>query len=49
VELAADKPRSALAGWSALIVLAAVLALSGATAFYARSYLLHPLPAKVKS
>ncbi len=49
VQLAADKPRSALDGWSALIVLGAVLALSGATAFYARSYLLHPLPAKVKS
>jgi len=48
VQLAADKPRSALAGWSALIVLAAVLALSGATAFYARSYLLQPLPAKAK-
>jgi hypothetical protein len=48
VQLAADKPRSALDGWSALIVLAAVLALSGATAFYARSYLLHPMPAKVQ-
>jgi hypothetical protein len=49
VELAADKPRSALDGWSALIVLAAVLALSGATAFYARSYLLPvKVPAKVK-
>lgn len=46
VQLAADKPRSALDGWSALIVLAAVLALSGATAFYARSYLLQPVPAK---
>ena len=49
VPLAADKPRSALSGWSALIVLAAVLALSGATAFYARSYLLQPLPAKAKA
>ena len=48
MQLAADKPRSALDGWSALIVLAAVLALSGATAFYARSYLLHPLPAKIQ-
>lgn len=47
VELAADKPRSALDGWANLIVLVAVLALSGATAFYARTYLLHPLPAKV--
>jgi hypothetical protein len=46
VPLAADKPRSALSGWSALIVLGAVLALSGATAFYARSYLLQPAPAK---
>jgi len=46
VPLAADKPRSALSGWSALIVLGAVLALSGATAFYARSYLLQPVPAK---
>jgi hypothetical protein len=49
VQLAADKPRSALDGWSALIVLGAVLALSGATAFYARSYLLQPLPTKVKA
>ena len=49
VELAANKPRSALDGWANLIVLAAVLALSGATAFYARTYLLHPLPAKVKA
>lgn len=49
VELAANKPRSALDGWSALIVLGAVLALSGATAFYARSYLLQPAPARLKS
>lgn len=49
VELAANKPRSALDGWSALIVLGAVLALSGATAFYARSYLLQPAPAKLKA
>ncbi len=49
VELAANKPRSALEGWSALIVLGAVLALSGATAFYARSYLLQPAPAKLRS
>lgn len=47
VDLAANKPRSALDGWANLIVLLAVLALSGATAFYARTYLLHPLPAKV--
>ena len=45
VELAANKPRSALDGWASIIVLAAVLALSGATAFYARTYLLHPAPA----
>ncbi len=49
VDLAANKPSSALDGWANLIVLAAVLALSGATAFYARTYLLHPLPAKVKA
>lgn len=49
VQLASDKPRSALDGWSALIVLAAVLALSGATAFYARSYLLNPAPTKIKA
>jgi hypothetical protein len=46
VDLAADKPRSALEGWSAVIVLLAVLALSGATAFYARTYLLQPAAAK---
>ena len=45
VDLAADKPRSALEGWSALIVVAALVALSGATAFYARTFLLHPAPA----
>jgi len=49
IDLAANKPSSALDGWANLIVLAAVLALSGATAFYARTYLLHPLPAKVKN
>ncbi|HEX2904941.1 MAG TPA: hypothetical protein VHO01_15920 [Jatrophihabitans sp.] len=48
VDLAANKPQSALGGWANLIVLAAVLALSGATAFYARTYLLHPLPATVR-
>jgi len=32
-----------------VIVLGAALALSGATAFYARSYLLQPLPAKAKA
>jgi len=49
VDLAANKPQSALGGWANLIVLVAVLALSGATAFYARTYLLHPLPAKVRA
>jgi len=49
VELAANKPRSALDGWASIIVLVAVLALSGATAFYARTYLLHPAPAQVRS
>jgi hypothetical protein len=49
VELAANKPRSALNGFATLILLAAVLALSGATVFYARTYLLNPLPAKVKT
>jgi hypothetical protein len=45
VDLAADKPRSALEGWSALIVVVALVALSGATAFYARTFLLQPAPA----
>ena len=49
VDLAANKPRSALDGWSALIVVLAVLALSGATAFYARTFLLQPAPAQVTS
>ncbi|HJQ02293.1 MAG TPA: hypothetical protein VJ851_11885 [Jatrophihabitans sp.] len=42
VDVAADKPTLALEGWSVLIVLAALIALSGATAFYARTFLLHP-------
>jgi hypothetical protein len=45
VDLASDKPRSALEGWSALIVVVALVALSGATAFYARTFLLQPAPA----
>jgi hypothetical protein len=45
VDLAANKPRSALEGWSALIVVMALVALSGATAFYARTFLLHPATA----
>lgn len=46
VELAANKPRSALSGWSSVIVVLAILALSGATAFYARTFLLHPPQAR---
>ncbi|MEO6702539.1 MAG: hypothetical protein ABI140_07245 [Jatrophihabitantaceae bacterium] len=49
VDLAANKPRSALEGWSALIVLLAVLALSGATALYARTFLLQPAAARVRA
>jgi hypothetical protein len=45
VDLASDKPQSALEGWSALIVVVALVALSGATAFYARTFLLQPAPA----
>jgi len=45
VDLASDKPRSALDGWSALIVVVALVAMSGATAFYARTFLLQPAPA----
>ena len=45
MDLASDKPRSALEGWSALIVVVALVALSGATAFYARTFLLQPAPA----
>lgn len=48
VDLAADKPRSALDGWSALIVVVALVALSGATAFYARTFLLQPAPATTR-
>ncbi len=49
VELSADKPGSALNGWSTVIVLAAIIALSGATAFYARTFLLHPPPRTIKA
>lgn len=49
VDLAANKPRSALDGWSALIVALAVIALSGATAFYARTFLLQPAPAGARA
>lgn len=48
VDLASDKPRSALEGWSALIVVVALVALSGATAFYARTFLLQPAPASTR-
>lgn len=49
VELAANKPRSALDSWSTVIVVLAMIALSGATAFYARTFLLHPVAARTKS
>lgn len=41
VDLASKQPRSALAALPMLAVIAAVIALSGATAFYARTFLLH--------
>ncbi|MGI8667940.1 MAG: hypothetical protein ACR2N4_18240 [Jatrophihabitans sp.] len=48
IDLAASKPRSALDGWSTLVVVIAIVALSGATAFYARTFLLHPAPAPAR-
>jgi hypothetical protein len=42
VELAATGPRSALGALPTLVVILAILALSGATAFYARTFLLQP-------
>ena len=41
VDLASSHPRSALTGLPALAVALAIIALSGATAFYARTFLLH--------
>lgn len=48
VELAAHRPRSALSALPTLAVILAILALSGATAFYARTFLLQPVAARVK-
>ena len=42
VELATSRPRSALGALPTLAVILAILALSGATAFYARTFLLQP-------
>ena len=51
-ELATTRPRSALGALPTLAVILAILALSGATAFYARTFLLQPVtatPAKAKA
>jgi hypothetical protein len=48
VELASNRPRSALGALPTLAVILAILALSGATAFYARTFLLQPAEARVK-
>ena len=45
VDLAANRPRSALGALPTLAVILAVLALSGATAYYARTFLLQPAAA----
>lgn len=42
VELASNRPRSALGALPTLAVILAIVALSGATAFYARTFLLQP-------
>jgi hypothetical protein len=44
VDIASTKPRSALDALPTLLVVLAVIALSGATTFYARTFLLHKLP-----
>ena len=49
VELASNRPHSALGALPTLAVILAVLALSGATAFYARTFLLQPAAAESKS
>ena len=49
VELASNRPRSALGALPTLAVILAILALSGATAFYARTFLLQPAEAQVKA
>lgn len=48
VELATSRPRSALGAMPTLAVILAILSLSGATAFYARTFLLQPAEAPVK-
>jgi hypothetical protein len=48
VELASNRPRSALGALPTLAVVLAILALSGATTFYARTFLLQPAEARVK-
>jgi hypothetical protein len=49
VDLASKQPRSALGSLPALAVIVAIIALSAATAFYARTFLLQPAVARVKS
>ena len=49
VDLAANRPRAALGALPTLAVIVAILALSGATAFYARTFLLQPAAARVKT
>jgi len=49
VELASNRPRSALGALPTLAVILAILALSGATAFYARTFLLQPAQARAKA
>jgi hypothetical protein len=46
VELASNRPRSALGALPTLAVILAILALSGATAYYARTFLLQPTAAQ---
>ncbi|MEO7261256.1 MAG: hypothetical protein ABI047_08395 [Jatrophihabitantaceae bacterium] len=48
-ELASTRPRSALGALPTLAVILAILALSGATAFYARTFLLQPAGAQAKA
>ncbi|HEY0166287.1 MAG TPA: hypothetical protein VGB75_04515 [Jatrophihabitans sp.] len=48
-ELASSQPRSALGALPTLAVILAILALSGATAFYARTFLLQPVTAQAKA
>ena len=48
VELATSRPRSALGAMPTLAVIFAILALSAATAFYARTFLLQPVQAPAR-